>query len=180
MDKLKKAGWSLYKLYVGIGMLAIAIVAVCVISAVIMRYFFNVSFIFLEEFVTAVFTFSTFWSIGICILENEHIVIDVLFQAFPKMVQKILNIVNYTLILVVNVMMVYLSLGWIKTAGKTVSNGLRIQLKYIYVILPIGFAVAVVCSLIKLFLLITNRDDKVRFKPKTELEIMLEQIEAEQ
>ena len=36
MDGLKKAGWYLYKLYVGIGMLAIGIITVCVISSVIM------------------------------------------------------------------------------------------------------------------------------------------------
>ena len=93
MDGLKKAGWYLYKLYVGIGMLAIGIITVCVISSVIMRYFFNVSFIFLEEFVTAVFTFSTFWGIGIAVLENEHIVIDVVFQTFPKKVRHALTII---------------------------------------------------------------------------------------
>ena len=179
MDNLKKAGWFTYKLYVGIGMLAIAIVTVCVVSAVLMRYFLNVSFIFLEEFVTAGFTFSTFWGIGMGVLENEHIVIDVVYQTFPKKVRHILNIVNHFLMLAVNVLMVYLSLGWISTAGKTMSNGLRIQLKYLYVILPIGFAIGAVCVVVKLILLITGKDEQVRFKPEPDLDDLIEQMEAE-
>ena len=170
MDGLKKAGWYLYKLYVGIGMLAIGIITVCVISSVIMRYFFNVSFIFLEEFVTAVFTFSTFWGIGIAVLENEHIVIDVVSQTFPKKVRHALTIINHFLMLAVNLL---------SKAGKTMSNGLRIQLKYLYVILPIGFAVASVCVVVKLILLITGQDEKVRFKPEPDLDDLIEQMEAE-
>ena len=179
MDGLKKAGWYLYKLYVGIGMLAIGIITVCVISSAIMRYFFNVSFIFLQEFVTAVFTFSTFWGIGIAVLENEHIVIDVVFQTFPKKVRHALTIINHFLMLAVNLLMVYLSIEWISKAGKTMSNGLRIQLKYLYVILPIGFAVASVCVVVKLILLITGQDEKVRFKPEPDLDDLIEQMEAE-
>ena len=59
------------------------------------------------------------------------------------------------------------------------SNGLRIQLKYLYVILPIGFAIGAVCVVVKLILLITGKDEQVRFKPEPDLDDLIEQMEAE-
>ena len=179
MDKMKKAGLALYKVYVGIGMLAIAIITVCVIATVIMRYFFNISFIFLEEFVTVLFAFSTFWGIGMCTLEDEHVAINVLFDLFPAKVQHALKLFNYTLMTVVNLLMTYLAIGWIEKAGKTLTNAMRIQLKYIYVFLPIGFIIGAVCCCIKLYLIFTGKEKDVQFKPEIDEDDVIAQMERE-
>ena len=60
MTSLQKKGKMLYRCYVALGIAAMAFVAAGVIFAVIMRYFFNISFTFLEELITLVFTFTTF------------------------------------------------------------------------------------------------------------------------
>lgn len=170
MKTLKKFGKYLYRLYVGIGIVAMAFVAVSVIATVILRYFFNISFIFLEELITVVYTFTTFLGIGMCILEDEHVSIDVLLNIMPEKARYIIRCISYVLITVVNALMVYLSIGWIAKAGNTYTNAMRVQLKYIYGIFPLGFSIGVLCSIIKLYLVITGKEKYVRFKPDPDIE----------
>lgn len=158
MTTLQKTGKKVYQFYVGMGIAAMAFVAAGVIFAVIMRYFFNISFTFLEELITLVFTFTTFWGIGICVLESEHVLIDFFFMKLPEHVQRRLNIVNYLIVLIVLVLLQYYAVKWIAVAGKTISNGLRIRYLYIYGIMPIGVGVSIICVLVKLYSLVKNID----------------------
>lgn len=158
MTTLQKTGKKIYQLYVGMGIAAMAFVAIGVIFAVIMRYFFNISFTFLEELITLVFTFTTFWGIGICVLENEHVLIDFFFEKLSGKVQRWLNVVNYLVVLFALVLLQYYAVKWIGVAGKTISNGLRIKYVYIYGIMPIGVGVSIICVLVKLYSLVKNID----------------------
>lgn len=169
MTTLQKTGKKVYRFYVGMGIAAMAFVAAGVIFAVIMRYFFNISYTFLEELITLVFTFTTFWGIGICVLENEHVLIDFFFMKLPENVQRRLNIVNYLIVLIALVLLQYYAVKWISVAGKTISNGLRIRYLYIYGIMPIGVGVSIICVLVKIYSLVKNID--LRFlKPVCEEE----------
>lgn len=158
MTTMQKKGKKIYQLYVGIGIAAMGFVAVGVIFAVIMRYFFNISFTFLEEMITLVFTFTTFWGIGICVLENEHVLIDFFFAKMPGRMQRWGNVLNYLIVLLVLVLLQYYAVKWIGVAGKTISNGMRIKYRYIYGIMPIGVGVSIVCVLVKLYSLVRNID----------------------
>lgn len=158
LTTLQKTGKKVYQFYVGMGIAAMAFVAAGVIFAVIMRYFFNISFTFLEELITLVFTFTTFWGIGICVLESEHVLIDFFFMKLPEHVQRRLNIVNYLIVLIVLVLLQYYAVKWIAVAGKTISNGLRIRYLYIYGIMPIGVGVSIICVLVKIYSLVKNID----------------------
>lgn len=158
MTNLQKTGKKIYQFYVGLGIAAMGFVAAGVIFAVIMRYFFNISFTFLEELITLVFTFTTFWGIGICVLENEHVLIDFFFAKLPEHVQRWMNVLNYLIVLIALVLLQYYAVKWIGVAGKTVSNGMRIKYMYIYGIMPVGVGVSMVCVLVKLYSLIKNID----------------------
>lgn len=171
MTSLQKAGRWLYKCYVGVGIVAMGAMALSVIFTVIMRYFFNISFVALEQGITLMFTFTTFWGIGACLLENEHIVIDFFIDRMKPAMKRVVNIFNYILVLIVNVMLVYYCMSWIATAGSVMAKALPVQAKYLYIVMPIGFAIGAVCSVIKLILLITNKD--ISFRPETpELETL--------
>lgn len=158
MTSLQKKGKMIYQCYVALGIGAMAFVSAGVIFAVIMRYFFNISFTFLEELITLVFTFTTFWGIGICVLENEHVLIDFFFAKIPAYIQRWINLVNYIIVLISLAILQYYAIGWIKVAGKTISNGMRIKYVYIYGIMPIGVGVSLICVLIKIYSLIKNVD----------------------
>ncbi len=168
MTELKGAAKWLYRVYVSFGMLAMAAVVLGVIFSVIARYFFGVSYIFLEELLTLMFTFTTFWGVGACLLEDEHIIIGALVDRMKPHAKRLLDILNYILVLVINAMMVYYSIGWIQKAGSIVSNAMRIQYKFLYFVMPLGFAVGCLCTIVKLVLLCANKD--VRFKPQSDSE----------
>lgn len=158
MTTLQKTGKKIYQCYVGMGIAAMAFVAIGVIFAVIMRYFFNISFTFLEELITLVFTFTTFWGIGICVLENEHVLIDFFFVKWPKKVQRWMNVLNYLIVLFSLILLQYYAIKWIAVAGKTISNGMRIKYMYIYGIMPIGVGISLICVLVKLYSLVKDID----------------------
>jgi TRAP-type C4-dicarboxylate transport system permease small subunit len=159
MTGLRKIGKWAYGVYVGIGVLAMGVMSAGVIFSVIMRYFFNVSFIFLEEAITFAFAFTTFWGIGACLLENEHIAIDVFINRLKPRSKLVLAICNYCLVVAVNAMIVYYSIKWIRKAGRVVSNAMRIQYRYLYYVMPIGFGIGIVCAVFKIILLVRNRKD---------------------
>ena len=105
-----------------------------------------------------VFTFTTFWGIGICVLENEHVLIDFFFAKIPPHIQRWVNVVNYSIVLISLAILQYYAIGWIRVAGKTISNGMRIKYVYIYGIMPIGVGISLICVLIKIYSLIKNVD----------------------
>ena len=98
MDALRKAGKALYKAYVGVGIAAMGFIAFAVIFAVVMRYFFGVTFTFLEELITLVLAFSSFWGIGVCALENEHVIIDYFYLKIPVKFRRYVDIFNYVVV----------------------------------------------------------------------------------
>ena len=162
MQSLAQKGKVLYQIYVGIGIAAMAFVSGSVIFTVIMRYCFNVSFTFLEELITLVFAFTTFWGIGICVLEDEHVVIDFFYEKIPVAIRQWISVFNYLVVLVVLAVLQYYSIGWIQVAGKIISNGLRVKYLYLYGVMPIGVGVSMVCVLVKIISLVLNKPLNLR------------------
>lgn len=149
MDKIKKTGAVLYKIYLAVGILSIALMTCCVIFAVIARYCFGFSHKALEEFITTVFAFSTFWGIGICFIENEHVTIDSIFAMFPKWLKTAATFFDYIVTLVVLVVMVKFGAAYALKFGSQISSGMEIPYIYMYGIIPLGCALGVICVLIK-------------------------------
>lgn len=169
MTGLQKAGKWVYGIYIGIGIFVMGVMSFGVIFSVIMRYCFNISYIFLEEAITFAFVFTTFWGIGACLLENEHIIIDFFINKLKFGHKRILNIFNYALVLFVNAIIIYYSITWIQKAGRVVSNAMRIQYKYLYYVMPIGFAIGVVCAAIKIIQLLVERDESSTASPENSI-----------
>ncbi len=150
MDKIKKAGSVLYKIYFGIGIFSIALMTCCVIFAVIARYCFGFSHKALEEFITTVFAFSTFWGIGICFIENEHVTIDSIFAMFPRWLKIGATFFNTIVTIVVLAVMVKFGSAYALKFGSQISSGMEIPYIWMYGIIPIGCALGLLCALIKL------------------------------
>ena len=157
MNALRKIGKALYKVYVGVGIAAMGFIAAAVIITVILRYFFGITFSFLEELITLVLAFSAFWGIGMCALENEHVVIHFFYLKIPSKFRRFVDIFNYLVIATTLVIVDYYTLNWISVAGKALSNGLRVPYKYIYGAMPLGITVSLLCIFYKLICLILNK-----------------------
>jgi TRAP-type C4-dicarboxylate transport system permease small subunit len=127
------------------------IVAACVIFAVIMRYFFNISYRQMEEFITTAFAFTTFWGIGICFIEKAHVAIDTLVIMFPPLVRNILLLLNYIIVLIVMSVMFYFGMQYAGRFGHQISFGMGVPMSWMYGIIPVGCFLGLICILFNLY-----------------------------
>lgn len=158
--ELKKIANRVLDLYISIGAAVMGLIALIVMLTVILRYFFSITFIWVEEFVTFAFIFTTFWGVGACILKNEHITIDYLFNMLTGKVRIALGIINNIIVIFVCYVVLLNSFKWIAAVGNQISDGLRINMKYVYILMPISMIMTMVCGIIKTVLFIN--EEKVK------------------
>lgn len=147
-------------------MIAVGILAAMVIFAVVMRYFFNLNWKQVSEFNVTVFAFTTFWGMGINVIKGEHVMIDILYDRIKPSIKRWLSVVNYIIVLVVDVIFVYYSALYVFTAGKQISQGMEIPMKYMYGIMPVCGVICAICVVIKIIEFITA--DISYFAPKNQ------------
>lgn len=160
MKRIKTIGAMLQKVFAGIGIAAMGLLALLVIFTVIARYFFSLSWKELEEFVTVLFAFTTFWGLGLAVLEGEHVMIDIVYRLFKPLTKRIVGIFNLLVGLVVDLVCCYYSFIYIGKVGGHLSPGMMIPMKYIYGIMPLCFILCAVCIVIKLILMAANVPDQ--------------------
>lgn len=154
MDGIKKLGKILYRAYVGVGIAAIGAIALLVIFTVIARYFFSLSWKQLDEFVTTLFAFTTFWGMGIAVLDDEHVVIEIVYRSFKPAVQRLMRIVNLFIMLAVNITVGVYSVRYVRMVGDHLSPGMEVPMKFLYGIMPVCFILCAVCIVVKVICLV--------------------------
>lgn len=132
------------------------LLAVLVIFSVIARYFFSLSWKQLSEFNVTLFAFTTFWGMGINILKDEHVIIDIFYDRVKPSIKRWLAVVNYIIVLIVDLVFTYQGILYVGVAGKQISQGMEIPMKYMYGIMPVCGVICAVCILIKIMILITE------------------------
>ena len=150
MNRFKKFGQRIFEIYFDIGVIALALLAVSVCFAVIMRYFFSVSWKELSEFNVTLFAFTTFWGMGINVIKGEHVLIDILYNALKPGVKKVVNIINLIIMLIVDIVFTVQGFNYVAMAGKQISMGMEIPMKYMYGIMPVSGVICAVCIIVKL------------------------------
>jgi TRAP-type C4-dicarboxylate transport system permease small subunit len=157
VETVKKLGKTLHRVYAGIGMAAMGVLAALVIFTVIARYFFSLSWKELDEFITVLFAFTTFWGLGLAVLEEEHVTIDIVFRLFKPWVKRAMGILNLLIALAVAVIACVYSFTYIGKIGGHLSPGMMIPMKFIYGIMPVCFILCAVCIVVRIILLIAGR-----------------------
>lgn len=149
MNKLKKLGATVEKIYMGIGAVAMGLLAFLVIFTVIMRYCFSLSWKSVSEFNVLLFTFTTFWGLGLNVLKNEHVSVTILYDMLKPSVKRIISVVNYIVMLVVDVLFIHY--GWVYAVkmGKQLSMGMEIPMFYMYGLMPVCGVICALCIVVK-------------------------------
>ena len=158
MKTLKKACGIIFTVYFDIGVVAMGILAVLVAFAVVMRYFFSISWKELSEFNVTLFAFTTFWGMGVNVMKNEHVRIDFLYNKCRPAGRRILDLVDYIIMLIVDLVFTYEGVKYVAMAGKQISQGMEIPMKYMYGIMPISGAICAVCIFCKIVQLFAPKD----------------------
>lgn len=164
---MKKIGEKVFQVYFGIGVAAMGLLAVLVIFSVIARYFFSLSWKELSEFNVTLFAFTTFWGMGINVLKGEHVIIDIVYDRIRPDIKRWLTVVNYLIMLVVDVVFTWQGIKYVGVAGKQISQGMEIPMKYMYGIMPMAGVICAICIVIKIVEFITA--DISYFAPKNKV-----------
>lgn len=154
-NTLKNVGKKLFDVYFAIGAIAMGLLAFLIAFTVIARYFFALSWKQLSEFNVTLFAFTTFWGMGVCILKNEHVIIDILYDRVKPSLKRWLAVLNYVIVLVVDFVFTYEGFRYVAVAGKQISQGMEIPMKYMYGIMPVSGILCGICVIIKIIQIIT-------------------------
>ncbi|HPF88660.1 MAG TPA: TRAP transporter small permease [Candidatus Limiplasma sp.] len=147
---MKKISKVLFDIYFGIGVVAIGILAVSVIFTVIMRYLFSMNWKEVSEFNILLFAFTTFWGMGINVIKNEHVVIDIFYDRIKPAVKRWVAVFNYLIVLAVDGIFVWYSIIYVNKAGVQISAGLEIPMKFMYGVMPVAGILCAICVIIKI------------------------------
>ena len=131
-----------------------ALMALLVILTVILRYIFNIGFMWVTELITYLFIFNIFFGTAIEIINKGHIAIDVFLKRMPKNVQHIINVITEIIIIIVQVQIIRSSIEWISKTGSVLTPGLNMPSVYIKSIVTISTALMMFNSLRSLFIYI--------------------------
>lgn len=164
IESLKKIGKKLFDVYFLIGAIGIAILACLVIFTVIARYCFALSWKQLSEFNVTLFAFTTFWGMGINVIRDEHVMIDIIYDGIKPSIKRWVAVFNYLVVMVIDVVFTVQGFKYVAMAGKQISQGMEIPMKYMYGIMPVSGIICAVCVVIKIIMLI--QADISFFAPK--------------
>ena len=164
IEALKKFGKKLFDLYFFIGIIAMALLAALVIFTVIARYCFSLSWKQLAEFNTTLFAFTTFWGMGINVIKDEHVMIDIVYDGVKPARKRWLAILNYIIVLAVDLVFTQQGFKYVGVAGKQISQGMEIPMMYMYGIMPVCGVICAICVVIKIITL--YKADISFFAPK--------------
>jgi TRAP-type C4-dicarboxylate transport system permease small subunit len=150
MGLLTKLEQWVFKIFEFVALVLTGTMTLAVIISVILRYFFNLSFIWAEEAITYMFIGTTFFGAVVCQKEKEHIQVNFFERLFPKSVKRTAEVIGYVVTIAVLGFLFQISLAWIAVNGNSLSAGVMMPYKYFYIMVPISAAGMIFFTLIHL------------------------------
>lgn len=121
---------------------------------VIMRYIFIAPIYWSDELSTYLFVWGTFVSAAIAIAHGDHVRVGIIFDKFPPKIQQIFLILQHILIIGVALFLFKATFGIYVTLGPT--PAMQIPEKYIYLILPLTFALFFLHGMVQIVNLVSK------------------------
>lgn len=117
------------------------------ILLVILRYFFRTSITGGYEIVRYLFIYTTFLGAAALLGKRGHVEIRLLFDKLPMGIRRIVYIASRLLVAGLHGYLLYLSFEWIRMTGDFRTEILRVPMKFVQIILPVGCGLAVLYEL---------------------------------
>ena len=128
------------------------------ILQVFLRYGFNTSILGGNETMEGLFIYTTALGAAIAVRRRQHISIGFLLDKFPNLLRKIIEVFGLLMVAVLNAVMIYYSVPWIKKVGSHDSPVMRIPEWTIQVSIPIGCGFVLLYCLYLILLLLIDKD----------------------
>lgn len=126
------------------------LMAIGVISSVILRYVFGLTFVWAEAAITMLFVGTTYFGAVLGVREDEHISINYVVERFPERMQCYVQSFGMFIIVVVQMFIFKTSLTWIGKVGKTLDVALNMPKSYFYIIVPISAVLIILYAVVKI------------------------------
>lgn len=146
MEKQAQGRKAIENLDLIVASIALIILVICTFMGVIMRYFFNNPFVWLQEVQLWCFTWVVFFGCGAAFRTGSHVAIEVVVDHLPKHLRKSVEIIGFFIVVAVLLyFMIYgskLVLQLFRT-GRT-TNILDVPFPVIYGAFPLGCLLMIV------------------------------------
>ena len=126
------------------------------IVLVILRYGFNEAIIGGNELVEYLFIYTTAVGAAAALGRRQHIKITWFIDKLSPVFRKIVDAVGFLLIALINAVMIYYSVPWIRTVGGFESPVLRLPNRLIQIIIPIGCGLVIFYCLYHILVVIVG------------------------
>jgi len=129
-----------------LGSIAISVTILSVIMNVFLRYGFGIQFIWVEEVSVGCFVWAVFLGATAAYKEKALIGVEVLTQMLPFKSKRVLEVIIYTFLLALNVLLCYLSFVY-TIQSKKLTPGLEVSYAYINSSMIVSFGLMSIYSL---------------------------------
>ncbi len=131
----------------GVITLLFASMVLLIILLVFLRYISGATITGGYELLRFSFIYTTFLGAAILLDRREHIGMEIIIKHIPEVGRKLIDIINHLLILAFHIYMIILSVQWISVTGGIPSPELKLPMKFVQIILPIGCILASIYSI---------------------------------
>ncbi len=114
-----------------------------VILAVVLRYWFDITFTQMEEAICVLFSAMTFLGAALGIREKSHITVPALGNILGAEARKWMAVASTGVVILVSSVVLWTSVLWILRIGGTNSLALQIPCGYYYCVVPVSFSILV-------------------------------------
>lgn len=135
------------------------IIFLLIFSLVLLRYVFKTSIIGTYEIITMLFVYCSALGTAILVRQKEHIKISFFINKLSAGARRIVLTINYILICVLNVVFVYMSLGWIKSIWTFRSPMTQIPFWVQRIPISIGCGLVILYCLYNICLIYTSSEE---------------------
>ena len=126
------------------------------IVLVILRYGFNEAIIGGNELVEYLFIYTTAVGAAAALGRRQHIKITWFIDKLSPVFRKVVDALGFLLIALINAVMIYYSIPWIRTVGGFESPVLRLPNRLIQIIIPIGCGLVIFYCLYHILVVIVG------------------------
>lgn len=164
MKFVRKLDQCLEEWILGVALIAMSII---LFVQIFMRAIVGSSLTWAEEVARYFYVWSVFLSISCTIRKRNILKVDLVLDMFPSKIRRVIDIVIDVVNVGLYAFLAYYSVSTVQgvqNSGQT-SPALEIPMYLVYMIIPIGFSMASLRSIQKIYFDITGRDDTQSIDP---------------
>lgn len=124
----------------------LAALIICTFVGVIARYLFSSPFTWEEEFQLACMVWITFLAAPVAFHTKSHVAIEILVDAFPKMVQRVMEVLIMVIMYVILIYFFFRSLDFLAVIAATSRETPILKIPYagIYAVAPVSIVLMLI------------------------------------